>query len=122
MLPLQILVVDDEPLLLLLLSEIVSDMGATAVTADRADHGLSYLEQHAGEIALVVTDVMMPGRLNGFDLAQIVADRWPALPVVLTSGYSGTEHHSLAPNAAFIAKPWTYQQIEEVIRERLSAA
>ncbi|WP_420030811.1 response regulator (plasmid) [Pseudomonas oryzihabitans] len=122
MLPLQILVVDDEPLLLLLLSEIVADMGATAVTADRADNGLSYLEQHADEIALLVTDVLMPGRLNGFDLTKIVAARWPALPVVLTSGYSGTQHHALAPNATFIAKPWTYQQIEEVIRKRLPAA
>lgn len=92
------------------------------MTADRADSGLSYLEQHADEIALVVTDVMMPGRLNGFDLAQIVADRWPALPVVLTSGYSGTQHHVLAPNAAFIAKPWSYQQIEEIIRKQLLAA
>jgi len=116
------LVVDDEPLLLSLLSEIVSEMGANAITADRADSGLLYLEGHADEIALLVTDVMMPGRLNGFDLAQIVADRWPALPVVLTSGYSGTLHHTLAPNATFIAKPWTYQQIEEVIRERLPAA
>ena len=107
-----VLVVEDEPLLLELLTELLRDLGANVVAVDRADAGLSYL-------GLVVTDVMMPGRLNGHDLAVAVATRWPGLPVLVTSGYSALQNQPMPTNASFIAKPWTFQQMETAVKERL---
>lgn len=114
-----VLVIEDEPLLLELLIELLSDLGVNVVAVDRADAGLIYLEGHADELGLVVTDVMMPGVLNGHDLAVAVANRWPALPVLITSGYSPLQNHQIPMNASFIAKPWTFQQMEAAVRERL---
>lgn len=114
-----VLVVEDEPLLLELLTELLRDLGASVVAVDRADTGLSYLETHADGLGLVVTDVMMPGRLNGHDLAVAISERWPALPVLVTSGYAPIENHPIPSNASFIAKPWTFMQMETAVRERL---
>lgn len=117
--PVAVLVVEDEPLLLELLTELLRDLGANVVAVDCADAGLSYLEGHASELGLVVTDVMMPGRLNGHDLAVAVANRWPGLPVLVTSGYSPLQNQPMPTNASFIAKPWTFQQMETAVKERL---
>ncbi|MGP0148409.1 response regulator [Pseudomonas oryzihabitans] len=114
-----VLVVEDEPLLLELMTELLRDLGANVVAVDRADTGLSYLETHANDLGLVVTDVMMPGRLNGHDLAVAVSERWPALPVLVTSGYAPVQNHSMPTNASFIAKPWTFLQLEAAVKQRL---
>ncbi|WP_145012832.1 response regulator [Pseudomonas oryzihabitans] len=114
-----ILVVEDEPLVRQLIYEILTDLGAVAIECDRADDGLEYLENHAPELAMVVSDILMPGRLNGHQLANIIALRWPALPVLLTSGFSGSQTHQLPANTRFLAKPWSFQQIEEAVKAQL---
>ncbi|WP_158894963.1 MULTISPECIES: response regulator [unclassified Pseudomonas] len=114
-----VLVIEDEPLLLGLLCELLRDLGAEVVAVDRADAGMTYLEDHAGELGLIVTDVMMPGRLNGHDLAVAVSARWPRLPVLVTSGYTPSKNHEMPYNTFFIAKPWNLQQMEAAVTERL---
>ncbi|GAC1038691.1 hypothetical protein thsps117_34490 [Pseudomonas sp. No.117] len=117
--PPHILVVEDEPLVRELICEVLTDMGAVVTDYDRADSGLAYLEAHATEVSLIVSDILMPGTINGHQLANIVALRWPALPVLLTSGFSGAQTHQLPANTRFLAKPWSFQQVEEAVRAQL---
>lgn len=74
---LQILLVEDEPLVRELMREILSDLGNTVIECDRVDAGLACLETCADNIALLVTDTLTPGSLNGHQLAQIASLRWP---------------------------------------------
>lgn len=113
----QVLLVEDEPLVRELMKEVLSDLGNTVIECDRADAGLTCLETDADNIALLVTDILTPGSLNGHQLAQIASLRWPCLKVLITSGYAGASTHRLPPNATFIGKPWSYQQLEEAVRE-----
>ncbi|MBA1211446.1 response regulator [Pseudomonas psychrotolerans] len=116
-----VLVVEDEPLVRQLICDILTDLGTLITECDRADSGLEYLEDHASELSLVVSDILMPGRLDGHQLAYIVSLRWPELPVLLTSGFSGAHTHQLPANTRFLAKPWSYQLIEEAVKAQLPA-
>ncbi|WP_313332723.1 response regulator [Pseudomonas oryzihabitans] len=113
---LQVLLVEDEPLVRELMKDLLNDLGNAVIECDRADAGLACLESNADHIALLVTDILTPGSLNGHQLAQIAALRWPGLKVLITSGYADASTHHLPPNSTFVAKPWSYQQLEEAIR------
>ncbi|EHK68697.1 response regulator receiver protein [Pseudomonas psychrotolerans L19] len=114
---LQILLVEDEPLVRELIKDVLSDLGNAVIECDRADAGLACLESNADNIALLVTDILTPGSLNGHQLALIASLRWPRLKVLITSGYADASTHQLPPNSTFIAKPWSYQQLEYAVRE-----
>ncbi|MGF7243897.1 DNA-binding NtrC family response regulator [Pseudomonas oryzihabitans] len=77
------------------------------------------MEHHAAEIRLVVTDVRMPGLLDGHQLIRLITERWPALPVVVTSGFNGEQIRTLPQNACFLAKPWGIGQFTAVIQPHL---
>lgn len=111
-----ILLVEDEPLVRELMKDVLSDLGNAVIECDRADAGLACLESNADDIALLVTDIVTPGSLNGHQLAQIVSIRWPRLKVLITSGYADASTHQLPPNTIFLAKPWSYHQIEDAVR------
>ena len=72
----EIMVVDDEPILRLVFSEILRDAGYSVSDAPTADEALAMLEDGC-EPRVVVTDVHMPGELNGFELAKVICRRWP---------------------------------------------
>src|SRR5262249_3726853 len=78
---------------------------------------LSMLQRENG-IKLVFTDIVMPGAMNGIALAQVVAKRYPGLPVVLASGYSDMVQ---AAESRFVVlrKPFLLQAIEKGFLEAL---
>jgi DNA-binding NtrC family response regulator len=80
------------------------------------DDALSYLEHNALLVSVVVSNVRMPGRLNGIDLAHIVAKRWPFLPILLMSGYTGLEVQ-LPRDCPFLRKPWTIDQLASAVQD-----
>jgi two-component system C4-dicarboxylate transport response regulator DctD len=80
-----ILVVDDEPGLRRLACQTLQRAGYATLEAEDGMQALQLLEQQAGCIALVVSDIRMPN-LGGIELEQICRERWPGLPVVLMSG------------------------------------
>jgi len=63
------------------------------------------LERRATEIAALITDIRMPGKFNGFVLAQRVSERWPWISILVTSEITALARR-LAQLAQFIAKPW----------------
>ena len=80
-----ILVVDDEPGLRRLACQTLERAGYAALEAEDGLQALRLLEEQAGRIALVVSDIRMPN-LDGIELEQVCRERWPTLPVVLMSG------------------------------------
>jgi two-component system, response regulator PdtaR len=86
-LPLTVLVVEDEMIVRMTISEYLRDEGYDVVEAGTADEALTILQNGTG-IDLVFTDVRMPGSIDGCELARRIRTHWPKLPVILTSGYS----------------------------------
>jgi CheY-like chemotaxis protein len=89
----RVLVVEDEMLIRLLISDALRDNGGVEVIeAATADEAWEYLATENGYVDLVFTDHRMPGILTGAQLASRVRDNFPAMQVVVTSGfYDGTE-------------------------------
>jgi CheY-like chemotaxis protein len=76
--PSVVLIVEDDPLLLMLAIEVVEEAGFIAVEAKNADEAVALLEAHS-DIDLLFTDIDMPGSMDGLKLAHAVRDRWPSL-------------------------------------------
>lgn len=101
-----VVVVEDEFLVRDLAVCELEDNGFTVVEFDSADAALPYLRQHGGDAALIVTDVQMPGAVNGLELAEILASLWPGVPVLITSGGPLVDPRRLPPCVSFLRKPW----------------
>ena len=83
--PANVLVVEDEMVLRMRAVDIVEDAGFTPVEAVNADEAISILEARS-DISLLLTDIQMPGSMDGLKLAHAVHDRWPAIKIILVSG------------------------------------
>lgn len=87
-----VLIVDDEPLIAVMMAQAFEDEGYGSLTAHNADQAMEMLDAMAQRIQLVVTDVRMPGSMDGLDLGHLVGERFPHIPVITMTGYS-TEGH-----------------------------
>jgi CheY-like chemotaxis protein len=76
-----ILVVEDDMVLRMRAVDIVEDAGFTAVEAVDADEALFILERRS-DISLLLSDIQMPGSMDGLELANAVHDRWPLIKIV----------------------------------------
>lgn len=81
-----ILVVDDEPKLLRSASKTLRSMGYSVYRAGDADQALETLKDKE-DIDLLFSDVVMPGKMNGFELAKAALKKKPGLKVLMTSGF-----------------------------------
>lgn len=111
------LVVDDEPLIRMDTADLVSDEGFTVIEARTADQAFEFLARHSS-LQLLITDVQMPGELDGFDLARKVAERWPHIQVIVVSGAARPGPEDIPPNAVFISKPLSSELVRQVLREK----
>jgi CheY-like chemotaxis protein len=109
-------IAEDEILLRALVSAVLEQEGFEVKAFGTGDEALSYLESTALMVSIIVSDVRMPGRINGIDLAHIVAKRWPFLPTLLMSGYVGLEVQ-LPKDCPFLRKPWTIDQLATVVQD-----
>jgi DNA-binding NtrC family response regulator len=98
----------------MLIAEALSMLPVHVLECASADEALSVLEQ-PNLINLVLTDIRMPGHVDGLELAQLIWKRWPGLPVVLTSGHCVLPAQQLPVHSTFMAKPWTLDKLFETI-------
>ena len=98
-----IVVVDDDVFELLGASGMFSDAGYRVLEAGNADEALRFFETNA-DIGLLFTDVSMPGSMSGSDLAHRVAERWPEVGIIVTSGRP--RPHKLPLSMLFHDKPY----------------
>ncbi|CAO3414274.1 ATP-binding protein [Azospirillum endophyticum] len=119
--PLRILVVEDNPLVLMATVEGLTEEGFTVETAEDGVTALSLLETDR-DFDLVVSDVVMPGGVSGIDLARHIREHWPELRVLLASGYSPESLATMgADTASVLAKPFTPDQLAARIRSLAKA-
>ena len=119
--PIRVLVVEDEFLIRLTLSEALGDEGFEVLEAETGDAALPMLAPGSG-IRLLLTDIQLPGSLNGLALVDRVRQSMPDLPVIYMTGRpdpDGTA--SASPLDVFIAKPYTLTDICNAAK-RLTAA
>ena len=111
-----ILLVEDEPLLRFYTAELLRDMGYVVLEAANGDAALALVfGGHA--LDLVITDICMPGSLDGVALAGLIKARLPKLPVVLLSSCRlPKERH---PADRFLAKPCPPRQLSSTVAEML---
>jgi CheY-like chemotaxis protein len=81
-----VLVVEDEALLRMAISDHLADEGFEVVEAKDAGAAIAMLVRHP-EIRLVFTDIDMPGGMDGLKLAAAIRERWPPVKIIVTSGY-----------------------------------
>jgi signal transduction histidine kinase/CheY-like chemotaxis protein len=120
-----VLVVDDEPEVLDLATEILKRVGYTVLGAPDGAAALEVARLHEGEIHLLVTDMVMPG-MSGRDLAEGLRALRTGLPVLYISGYvqdAAARRSALASeHSAFVAKPFTPEAFTDRVRELLATA
>ena len=111
-----ILVVDDEEPVRKMMAKMLQRSGFTILEAPGGTEALEICEQHDG-IQLLITDLTMPG-LNGFDLADQVAERWPGLKILFISGYaSGYGFRRKLADRPLLGKPFTADELCAKVRE-----
>jgi hypothetical protein len=119
-----VLVVDDEPEVLELASEILRRVGYVVLEAADGASALEVAGRHEGEIHLLVTDMVMPG-LSGRDLAERLRSLRASLRVLYISGYvqDASARAALASErSAFVAKPFSPEVLTDRVRELLATA
>ena len=99
-----ILMVEDEPLVRLTQVDILREAEIWVVEAQDADEAFELLKTRP-DIRAVLTDVNMPGSMDGFEFARLVRQGWPEVGVLVISGKTGPGPGDLPPNAAFLHKP-----------------
>lgn len=101
-----VLLVEDEALISLMVSEALSEGGFEVHEVSNADEALQYIGG-GGPIDVLFTDINLPGRMNGAELAQRARALKPGLPVVYASGrYSGDDLPGRVPRSVFVTKPY----------------
>jgi CheY-like chemotaxis protein len=110
------LVVDDEELVCRYTARMLMEAGLRALEVHDGEEALALLE-HLGTTAvgLVVSDVAMP-RMSGVELAKVIGQRWPAIPVLLVSGQGGSFNDH---RGAFLAKPFTQEALIALVEKLL---
>jgi CheY-like chemotaxis protein len=102
----RVLLVEDEELISELVSDALIEEGFAVYAVATAEEALSHLESGAA-IDVLFTDINLPGRLSGTDLAVRARALRPDLPIVYASGrYDASELEPLVPRSVFLAKPY----------------
>ncbi len=117
-----ILLVEDEPGLLTLTSKILERHGYRVLAAANGPAALDLWQEQRANVALLLTDLVMPGGLSGRELARRLQAEQPQLKVVYTSGYSADiagREFQLCPGESFIQKPVAIKELIKLVRECL---
>ncbi len=111
----QVLVVDDEQLILKIISDILSKQGYNVLTAYNCDKALQLLKEHSFDV--VLSDIRMPEK-DGIDLLEEIRAKNPDIPVILMTGFASLDTAvDAVQNGAFdyLTKPLDYNKLKSVI-------
>ena len=110
------MVVDDEPFLRLFVCETLEEAGYRAVSAGSGDEAIAILRGGA-VFAAVVTDIEMPGDIDGLELAWNIQAHWPDIAVIITSGRKMPRADELPLAASFISKPFSPERLVDTMAQ-----
>ncbi len=106
----KVLVVDDEPFVRMLVADVLDEAGFEVIEAPNAQVALKRLEL-AGDVRVLFTDINMPPGMNGLELAEQVAHRWPKIGLVVSSGFERPSDDQIADGGVFVPKPFRPEDI-----------
>ncbi len=113
-----ILIVEDEFLVRMAAVDLVEEAGFLALEAGNADEAIAILEERP-DVRLVLTDIDMPGTMDGLKLAHYVRSRWPPIHLIIASGKAMVEEADLPSGSRFLAKPYQGTVMSEALLEML---
>jgi DNA-binding response OmpR family regulator len=104
-----ILVVEDEPVIRFIVAEGLAEAGFDVCEAEDGDRAAVLIEGFGTPFTLLITDIHMPGTLNGLAVARLMRARHPSIPVIYTTGRPDVLATAgrLRDNEALLAKPFT---------------
>jgi CheY-like chemotaxis protein len=115
-----VLLVEDEPLIRELGVLTLQDAGYVVIEAEDAADALMALEACA-QIHLMITDIQIPGELDGLALARLVSDRWPKVGLLVASGRIRPRPEDLPSKGRFMAKPYAMTDLLRQVNELIAA-
>jgi CheY-like chemotaxis protein len=120
-----ILFVEDEPTIRAMATMYLTRDGYRVLEANDGAQAVMLWEQHGDEIDLVLTDLMMPGGLNGHQLVERLQAERPNLKAIFVSGYNSDvfgEQTFLGETTNFLPKPYRLKNLSEMIHDCLGCA
>jgi len=116
----KILVVDDEPRVRKTAVRVLRKLGYEVIEAASGDEALASMEKNK-DIDLLFSDIMMPGGMNGRELASIVTKKYPKVKIQLTSGYENVDvtRNSIDAALPLLKKPYDREQLSIALRKQL---
>jgi DNA-binding NtrC family response regulator len=117
------LIVDDEPQIRAYLKTVLEKGRYRTLQAENAAQAFRTVQMLDGDLSLLVTDINMPGDMDGLDLAYAVRSIFPQIPIVLVSGYADTSStREPLREFSFVRKPFTPAAILEAARRAASGS
>ena len=116
----KVLVVEDEGIVRMTMVDFLEDAGFQVIEAATGDDGLRELGANPG-IAALLTDIEMPGSVDGIRLASITHQMHPDAAVLVMSGRVRPSRSDLPPGARFFAKPYAHDQVIEALHAMMSS-
>ncbi|MGH6709602.1 MAG: response regulator transcription factor [Bradyrhizobium sp.] len=118
-----ILVVEDDPQIRAIVEEALSEGGFEVAVASSGEEAIALLTANNSDYRALVTDIGLPGRLKGWDVAQRAREVEPQFPVVYMSGEHGADWTSKGvPNSVMLAKPFAPAQLVTAISNLLNGS
>ncbi|MBN2654177.1 MAG: PAS domain S-box protein [Nitrospirae bacterium] len=117
-----VLIVEDEPSILVMAKVMLETLGYKVLTANRPNDAMKIAAEHSGKIDLLITDVIMP-EMNGKDLAARMLGLYPNLKQLFMSGYTAdviAQHGILDEGVNFVQKPFSVRELAAKVREVLN--
>src|SRR4029077_11794065 len=110
-----ILIVEDDVLANEHLEFILQQAGYDVLSATSADEAAELLEDHE-DVQLLVTDINLPGSMNGLKLATAAKARRPKVNIIIVTGYTAPTNDEIPLGSLFIPKPYNARKIIEAVR------
>ena len=118
--PATILVVEDDAIVQVELADWLAELGLTVLTANNADEAIVLLDS-CPQIEILLTDIRMPGTMDGIRLAHHVRGRRPPVKIIVASGVTNTQLSELPDGSAFVPKPLEREKLWQSLADMMGA-
>ena len=117
-----VLLVEDDFLIRLLMVECLRNAGFEVVEASNGDEAFALIDNPPKPLVMLVTDIHMPGKINGIHVANLVHERWPHVPVLVASARPDVFESRWKEDSRYslLAKPFTTSQLTCLVEEAVS--
>ena len=116
----RVLVVEDEGIVRMTMVDFLEDAGFDVIEAATGEEGLRELDRNPG-ISALLTDIEMPGTVDGIRLARITHQMHPDAAVLVMSGRVRPPRSDLPPGARFFAKPYVHDEVIGALHDMMSS-